>query len=128
MQLTLLLFLLADETRAELASPNDILTLPIDAPVSRNEYIVYEGVAVIVEPRSHPQLSRAIYNVATHLPMSWRLHLMHGTRNSKLAATLGVSLDHRLALTNLGVRDLAPKDTAYNQLLTSPRFWYCLGF
>ena len=82
------------------------------------------GVAVIVEPRLHPQLSHVIHSFAARLPADWQLHLVHGSRNAGLAAVLAAELGDRLALTNLGVPDLAPKDTGYNQLLTSPGFWY----
>lgn len=81
------------------------------------------GVGVIVEPRLHPQLLHVIRNFAARLPADWRLHLVHGSRNAGLADTLAAELGDRLALTNLGVPDLAPKDTAYNQLLASPGFW-----
>lgn len=109
--------------RAGLNLLTDKPSWPIGHATSLKESHNIYGVAVIVEPRLHSQLSRAIHNFAAYLPTTWRLHLVHGTRNSELAAVIAARFENRLTLTNLGVPDLAPKDTAYNQLLTSPQFW-----
>ena len=97
------------------------------------------GVAVIVEPRRHPLLSEVVLQFAEELPPTWRFHLFHGTANAEEAEAARQALEevtrvqssedakHRLALTNLGVATLFPKDVAYNRLLTSASFWYVLG-
>ncbi len=83
----------------------------------------WAGVAVIVEPRRHPQLAPVVALFAARLGPSWRLHLVHGTRNADLAQELADEHGLRLATTNLGVSNLVPKDVAYNRLLTSLDFW-----
>ena len=74
-----------------------------------------------MEPRRHPLLSHVIAQFASRLPATWRFHCFHGTANVRTAEA--AAWTPRVILSNLGVPSLAPKDIAYNRLLTSSWFW-----
>lgn len=92
----------------------------------------WEGVAVIVEPRRDTRLLSVMTQFQSVLPITWRFHLFHGTENIDIAtlacdsmtAFSATTSEASCLLTNLDVKNLIPKDIAYNALLVSPKFWF----
>jgi len=81
-------------------------------------------VAVIVETRIHPALSFVLNNVASILPIDWKIQIFHGTVNYEFIKDIinkDSILDNRVILTDLGIATVSQE--ASSKIMLSEALW-----